>query len=206
MEPTSAIGVAAAAIQFLDFGSRLLSSSCDIYRSPSGQTAKQVALSAIVGDLSSLLNQVEQTISAGLRSGAHPSPAQDRLLGLCGECKNLIAPLNQSLSRLQRDRASDLCFGGQDAEEKCGRGVLMSLRLALKAVWNESEIVETFDKLDAMKRRITAAALFALWWVPISAKMQSPSPLSYSNVTIIGMTQNAASTNKRSDRCSLASG
>ena len=118
---------------------------------------------AVVGDLSSLLNQAEPTISAGLRSGSHPSPAQDQLLRLCGECNNLIAPLNQSLSCLQRDRASDLRFGGREPEEKCGKSVLISLRLALKAVWNESEIVETFDKLDAMKRRITAAALFAPW-------------------------------------------
>ncbi|KAK0616675.1 hypothetical protein B0T14DRAFT_250916 [Immersiella caudata] len=163
MEPTGAIGVAAAAIQFLDFGSRLLSSSCDIYRSPSGQTAKQVALSAIIDDLSSLLNQVEQTISIRLRSGSHPSPAEDQVLRLCKECKSLVAPVSQSLSRLQDDQATGSCFGSQDASGKTDRTVLAALRLALKAVWNEAEIIETFNKLDAMKRRITAAALFALW-------------------------------------------
>lgn len=160
MDPVSAIGVAAGAMQFLDFGLRLLSTSYDIYKSPSGRSAKQVALSTIVDDLTGLLDQVKDTSSAGY---AYTSPADDKLLKLSKECKTLIAPLQEALGRLQKDGPTKFTFEEPQVVEE--KSVRKTLYAALRLVWKESEIDETIDKLDKMKRRMMTATLFSLWYV-----------------------------------------
>lgn len=160
MDPASAVGVAAAAMQFLDFGLRLLSTSYDIYKSPSGWTAKQVTLSTIVDDLTGVLDQVKDTTSAGY---AYTSPAEDQLLRLSRECKALIAPLREALGQLQRTGPTKFTF--EEPQAGGEKSIRKTLHAALKSVWKESEIDETIDKLDKMKRRMMTATLFALWYV-----------------------------------------
>ncbi|KAH6632215.1 hypothetical protein F5144DRAFT_245063 [Chaetomium tenue] len=157
MEPVSAVGVAAAALQFLDFGSRLLSTSRQIYRSPSGRTAKQVTLSTITNDLAHILAQVEQATA----SITPTSLAYHQLVGLSTECKDLIAPLNDALAALGKDGDSVFMYDeGKRVKEK---SVLKTLRCALEAIWNQAEIEETIAKLRDMERRVTTAVIFAIW-------------------------------------------
>ncbi len=164
MEPAGVVGLAAAAFQFLDFGSRLLSTSYTIYKSPSGQTAKQVALDTIVKDFSVLLGQVENTTSSAF-APAPASPAQGQLLKLCGECQELIAPLINALGQLQNDGHADteITFDGQAAQRRGGKAVVKTVKAALKAVLKDSEMNDMIEKLEAMHRRMISATLFALW-------------------------------------------
>lgn len=160
MDPVSAVGVAAAAMQFLDFGLRLLSTSYDIYKSPSGRTAKQVTLSTIVDDLTDLLDQTKDTTSAGY---AYTSPAEEQLLRLSKECKALVAPLHEALGRLRKAGPTEFTF--EEPQSGKEKSIRKTLRAALKSVWEESEIDETIGKLDKMKRRMMTATLLALWYV-----------------------------------------
>ncbi|EAQ87685.1 hypothetical protein CHGG_04304 [Chaetomium globosum CBS 148.51] len=157
MEPVSAVGVAAAALQFLDFGSRLLSTSRQIYRSPSGRTARQVTLSTITNDLAHILAHVEQATA----SITPTSLAYHQLVSLSTECKDLIAPLNDALAALGKDGDSVFMYDeGKRVKEK---SVLKTLRSALEAIWNQAEIEETIAKLRDMERRVTTAVIFAIW-------------------------------------------
>jgi hypothetical protein len=174
MEPVSAVSVAAAALQFLDFGSRLLSTSYQVYKSPKGKTEKQVALSTIIDDLSCLLQHVER-----VTAGAKPcSATQSKLVHLSDECRNLITPLNKALDRLQGQQNGESSFtfddgqqGGEAATSK--KPMIKILRNALIAVWDESEIEETMGKLEDMRRRMTSAAIFTVWYVSYLASCRT---------------------------------
>ena len=62
MEPLSALAIASAVVQFVDFGAKVFSKSVDFYNSTEGSLPTNVELSSIVEDLS--------LISAGLASRA----------------------------------------------------------------------------------------------------------------------------------------
>ena len=161
MDPACVIGISAAAIQFLDFGSKLLSMSYEIYTSPSGQSSKEEALSTVVAELTGLLGQVEQTIST---SSSSASPAQNQLLKLCAEATDLIAPLKKTLRHLQKEGAAKLDIAG-DEEEASSRpkSVRNAIHLAVKAIWGLAKTDRTIEKLQAMRVRMMAAVLFTLW-------------------------------------------
>jgi len=163
MEPVSAISVAAATLQVLDFGARLLSASHQIYRSPSGCTSKQVALSTIAGDLSRLLDQVEHVTTGNISL----SPAQDQLVKLGAECKTLLAPLGKALDRLQDDRGSGFTFTQTQTTDslRSEKGLVETFRSALGAVWNQADIDKKMKELEDMRQRMAAAAIFTLWYV-----------------------------------------
>ncbi|KAK3372588.1 hypothetical protein B0H63DRAFT_551307 [Podospora didyma] len=166
MEPASAIGIAAATLQFLDFGVRVLLTSYDVYKSPSGQSAKQVALSTIVNDLDGLLDQVKVATSMPL-GDALESPVESQLFTLVEECKALIVPLRKALGRLQRKGSSTYTFEPRAVSETRAEretSFRKSFRCALQVVWKESEIVATISKLENMKRRMMTATLFVLWY------------------------------------------
>jgi hypothetical protein len=59
MDPLSALSIAASVVQFVDFGRHILSDSYEIYRSQSGELAKEVDLKIISKDLTDLVTQIK---------------------------------------------------------------------------------------------------------------------------------------------------
>jgi hypothetical protein len=59
MDPFTALGLAAGLVQFIDFGSRLISGSMERYRSVSGTSAGNVELESITEDLKSIVDNLE---------------------------------------------------------------------------------------------------------------------------------------------------
>jgi hypothetical protein len=62
MDPLSALSVAAAVVQFVDFGTRVLSDARHIYESSSGQTSMNLELSTVANDLSRLIDDMESNV------------------------------------------------------------------------------------------------------------------------------------------------
>ena len=80
MDPVSALGVAAAAVQFVDFGSRLLSNTLETYKNATGQSTRNMELSVISQDLVLLATEVETLL--GKMEEPRPGSAAEKLKSL----------------------------------------------------------------------------------------------------------------------------
>jgi hypothetical protein len=98
MEPLSALSVAAAVVQFVDFGTRLLSQTREIYKSSTGQTERVSLLKRVTRDLDSLTSRVEEK-AATLRVNAPPGSADAIFLESCKQCKEVGGELADLLGR-----------------------------------------------------------------------------------------------------------
>lgn len=137
LDPFSALSLAATIVQFVDFSSKLISDTAELYRSSKGSLARNIELSTIVTDLGA--------ISSGLevrgRSIAHACSNDERAIAsLATQCKNLSSKL--------LDVLEDLSVKGSHKKWK-------SVSQALRSVWKESEIREIQKRLDSFRSQLT---------------------------------------------------
>jgi hypothetical protein len=95
MDPLSVLSVAAAVVQFADFGFRLVKSVHDLYKSSSGQKAEHIELSVVSQDLSRLAASVEAKFEE------NTGPSAQVFLSLCRECASTNDELQEILSKLE---------------------------------------------------------------------------------------------------------
>lgn len=157
MDPISSLSVAAAVIQFVDFGSRLLSNSLQIYRSPSGQTAAVVSLSDISNDLAQLAEEVARHLS--LPRHGKTSIFQSQLLKLCGDCKELNKELQASVHRIRAKRVKDR--SGDDGIVQTEDG--LCLLAALRGILAEPKIKQMTERMKDVRKQMMMAMLACLW-------------------------------------------
>jgi len=151
MDPMSALSVAAAVIQFVDFGSRLVSTTYKIYRSPSGQTSKNVALAVIGKDLAHLTSRVEVHAKALRISGENTS--SETFLRLCNECKEISLELHGALDRLQASGTRKIEYAKS------------SFLVALKTIWSESKVKILEHQMSEARQQVIMSAVVCLWCV-----------------------------------------
>ncbi len=176
MDPGTAIGIAAAVLQFVDFGTDLLSETYRIYKSPSGIIAGEVALSTIVEDLNAELAQIQTAV---LVDDAHRSPALNELLRISRECEQVVTPLREAIKRMQKDGVQEISHEKATVDGK--RTLVKSFRTALEGIWNRKKVEETVRTLQDLSRRMTSATLFCLWydaqpWPEVGPPKQKHSP------------------------------
>ena len=146
-EGVLAFGLAANAIQFIDFGGRVLSKSYKLYRSKSHEV-EDSGLEIVTRDL--------QRVAECLHSSIRQDP------------ERLRQPLSQNDIHLQElaNRCWDTCRGLLAALDalKTGaqHGKWKTFRAALKAVWTEDEIELLQRKLDAYRQELIINILLAL--------------------------------------------
>jgi len=103
MDPMSTLSVEAAAVQFVDFGSRILSDTCEIFPSSTGQASHHVELSELSRDLGALAKGVENQIG-----GIAPRPGSglEMLKKHCGECSKANTDVDKLLAKLTASKVS----------------------------------------------------------------------------------------------------
>jgi hypothetical protein len=89
MEPLSALGIAAAGVQFIDFATRLLSDTVETYKSASGQTERVTSLKQVTKDLGALTSRLEEKAS-GLRKDALPESPMPFSLTTAGSAEKSV--------------------------------------------------------------------------------------------------------------------
>ncbi|CAM1506089.1 Fc.00g057300.m01.CDS01 [Cosmosporella sp. VM-42] len=155
MDPLSALGIAAAVVQFLDFGSKLVTKSTEIYNSAEGSLLENQNLEAIASNMLELSKQLEQKETklenqlaapldeSELRSRRHRSKewhkaqgdrvrSQRQMLSIAGGCKDSAIELLDAVERLKL---------------KGDNNRWTSFRQAWCAVWRA-------DKVDEMRIRL----------------------------------------------------
>jgi energy-coupling factor transporter ATP-binding protein EcfA2 len=156
MDPMSALSVAAAVIQFVDFGGHLLSDTYEIYISPSGQKDNLVQLSALASDLLQLSDQVDRKSRALTQNEQH-AKSENQLLKLCSECKTTSKDLQNALDLLKTRGTKTFCF------DKNGLGG--SFRVALQGIWSHKKIEKMVEDLANIRRRMMMALLVSVWYL-----------------------------------------
>jgi hypothetical protein len=176
MEPFSALSAAAAVVQFVDFGSRILSDSCEVYSSATGQASRYVELSAISSDLAALASEIE-SISAKIPPATEGS-AVEMLKELCGECRQANSEADKLLAKLQASGVSKFDLDKDNFLVSRDRIILdikpgkfssnfeharNSFMVAIKGTMKDSRLKELRKRMGRIRTQITTALLVCIW-------------------------------------------
>lgn len=134
MDPITALQTASAIIGIGDFGTRLLSSTYEIYQSTSGHTARDVGLSTLSDEMNGLGKQLQDRLQTAPAAASAPDMTLQSLSGRCVEASDR---LHVAIRDLQAHRSGN------------GRisTAANSFASALKAVWNKGEIETLKEEL-----------------------------------------------------------
>ncbi|KAM0415928.1 hypothetical protein ACHAPT_013081 [Fusarium lateritium] len=150
MDPITALQVASAIIGIVDFGTRLLSETYEIYQS-SGHTERAVALSTLSDELNGLGQQLQGRLQS---ASGRPSSVSDKTLqSLSARCVEASAKLHLAIRDLQASPSGSSRIST----------AANSFAAALKAVWKKSEIESLKEELTEIRSQITIAALISVW-------------------------------------------
>ena len=152
MEPLSALGIAAAGIQFVDFATKLISETAASYQPASGKTQKILTLEHITEDLGSLTQKIVEKAS-GLRDSPPPESIDAVFIDACKECQVISHELAGILHIMGARRFSSLNT----------KSIRSSLATAIRAVAKEGQIKDLTDKLQVVQQRMQMAAMASLW-------------------------------------------
>jgi len=133
MDPFTAISLAAAVVQFVDFSTKLISGAREIYTSVSGQTEENRSVESITREMTSLASK--------LSSAANSQQSEDEksLYRLAGDCK-IVA--DQILDLLNRIKPRD------------PRSMRQSAWSALKNKLHEKERAELESRLQNCRNQL----------------------------------------------------
>ncbi|KAK4442630.1 hypothetical protein QBC34DRAFT_269415, partial [Podospora aff. communis PSN243] len=86
MDPLTIISVVAAAVQFVDFGTRLLTKTSNVFKAADAAGSRAEALDAISHDTAALAQQIKDRIAVLNTQGRPLSVSEKELLRLCDRC------------------------------------------------------------------------------------------------------------------------
>ncbi len=142
MDPISALSVAAAALQFVDFSRQIVCKSRELYQSSTGTIRENREAETVTMRLKELAQHLRQPANATSSPGS-------RLQGICEECVD----------------TSDVLIGRLHAlkipQHGSGQG-WKSFRQALKSAWSKREIDATAAKLSGLRAELDTEILVHL--------------------------------------------
>lgn len=174
MDPLSALSVAAAVVQFVEFGQRLLSETWNIYRDNSGKTLELRDLGVVSDDVIQLSTAVRDALSKKQRGaaagGSASHEAEDILVRVCGECDVIGAEIRDVLPTMDSSfragiEGESTSTGWLSKKAKRSRSVGESFREALRRQWNWRKIQDMNDRLSDIRQKIMMATITSIWYV-----------------------------------------
>jgi len=148
MDPLTALSVASNVVQFIDFTSKVINLTWNVYRSkPDDITGEFYYLTRITEDF----QRHNHELKASLQQ--HSSTDQSRLLAadiellqICEDCESINKKLLAALNRLKSSKDT----------------VWKSFLHALRTIWGEAEIVGLRQVLEGYRQQMTLRLLGAL--------------------------------------------
>lgn len=156
LDPLTALSLAAAVIQFVDWGSRLLSQSQEIYHSARGATKENVTTAQITSDIKALSKQLKGKETEALRS---PTADDIALRELADSCQREAEELLMVLDRLEV---------GKEATK------WESFRRAIKNARKRGKITEIESRLNKIQQQVNSRLLAMMRLVAILSKSLRP--------------------------------
>ena len=138
IDPLTALSIASAVVQFVDFGTKLVSKGIEIYKSADGVLADHAEQLEIFSRLAELSRGLS-TSGALSTTGKKLSPAEEALQEVTLECIRLADDFSGAIDKVK--------ITGGNRKWK-------SFRQALKSVWRKEEIEERLVKLDRLRQQV----------------------------------------------------
>ncbi|KAK1773269.1 hypothetical protein QBC45DRAFT_97682 [Copromyces sp. CBS 386.78] len=165
MDALGILSVAAAVVQFADFGTRVLQESINVYTGISLARARIVELAKISNELTQLTHTIDHKM-APLSQAARPlTIIEMQLLEQCRRCKAAGEEVLQCISIIRGHGVSKVNLNQRDMgpldwqdDSKLG-----SFRTALSLVWKEEEIEKLERKLVDVKSGLMSAMISHIW-------------------------------------------
>jgi hypothetical protein len=154
MDALTALAFAGNIIQFVDFGSRLLSQAEELYKSLAGSLTVNDELELVTTDLRALITKLQKSLPpAELNSSPGPIGQADyeswtSFQKICLEAANIADEILGQLGTLKV----------KDSKHRKWQ----SLKYAVKSLWSEKEISTLVERLSALKKALETRLLFSI--------------------------------------------
>jgi N-terminal domain on NACHT_NTPase and P-loop NTPases len=96
MDPITCLGIASALVQFVDFGTKIISEAKELYTSVHGASAENFELESITSDLSQLSKKLSLPTS-----GEQVTDDEKELRKVAGSCKEVANELLEALHEIK---------------------------------------------------------------------------------------------------------
>jgi hypothetical protein len=146
MDPLTAISFAGTVVQFVDFGTKIVKSSREIYKSISGSLPANEELDLVLTDLSLMVEKLRHP-PPSIGTSAKDAEDQKALVTLCDACLVIARDLQKGLN--------DLKVSGKHRK-------LESLKQGLRSAWTEGKRRELVERLELLKDEMTTNILVDL--------------------------------------------
>lgn len=146
MEPLTALSLASNVIQIVDFRTRVISKSSELYKSHDGRLVQHTDIATTASDLKQLTTKLSEGIATPLVPTVL-SEDEFALHVLCKGCIDVSLELQSGLNKLQ--------VQGAPSKWK-------SLRKALKSIWTKEHIAELQTRLAGYRERLDSRVLIDL--------------------------------------------
>jgi len=144
-EAVAAFSLAANVLQFIDFGSRVMSNFWAFYKSSRHGTNEVPDLQGINNDLQQVLESLQVPTDDITQSDIG-------LLQLAQDCQNVALELETLLQSLFKAEAGNI-------------GKREALKAAFKLVWKEDQVRYLQERLDQFRNQLIVHLLASLRWV-----------------------------------------
>jgi hypothetical protein len=141
MDPLTALSLAGNIIQFVDFGTRLLSTTKELYRSSVGSLAIDDELKLVTTEISILIAKLKQ-------SSVFQEDGSSSFHKICDEA---VGVATEIVTKLEGLRLGEGKFR-----------LWQSLQRAVKEIWSEKELNGLVDRLDKLRQALDSKVLFSL--------------------------------------------
>ena len=142
MDPLSALSVAAAVVQFIDFGGTIITSTYAIYKSSSKRSDGTDSIALITARLVELNSELKRSANFS------PASQTDRdIVTLCQHCNKAAITLLDALRQLNGTSNPSLWD---------------SFKIALRSVWTQGEIDALQTRLELYRQQISMHILAGL--------------------------------------------
>jgi hypothetical protein len=138
MDPVSALGVASAVVQFVDFGTKLISKTRSLRKSSTGALVEHRELTLASTRLSDLSSDLDHELSR-FASARELTQEEAALQQVAEECRQLALEFSETLAG----------FTGRP-----GQNVFKSFRQAFKLVWHKEGLESMQVRLDQQRQQL----------------------------------------------------
>lgn len=140
LDPMTSLALAGAAVQFVDFASKLVSKTYKYYRSAQGSVTENRERQVVAITLSRLTKEINRSLI--LTDGAgRLSETEIALQKVSRECLETAKDLRTALTALESVRGSCASF-------------IQSFRLALADIWGKKKIDQMEHRLDEARKQL----------------------------------------------------
>jgi len=154
MDPMTAVSLASAIVQFIDYSTKLVDAASDIHRSASGTSLENQNIEFVVSEVKALSLRLDPP-----RTG-QPTDDEQALCRLAAECRILSGQILDLLEKIK---------------PKNPKSKRQSVWSAIKTMWNDREMKELGQRLQNCRSQLELQLNFLMRFSapPISTSMRS---------------------------------